>query len=111
MPYQSREYECPLGQGEPIRAILRQLGPVERGYSLCALPNGGLAAGPVNTGTPTRVSVDVVCPPDTVFVGIYHTHPGGTNRPSAMDLEAARRSGAKVMCIRGEDGLKCWRTG
>lgn len=102
----SRRVVCRLCQ--PC-AIMASVGRNEVGYSLCETPGGQLRRGAQAEGTPTRVTVPLGCPHGSQFIGIFHTHPGGSARPSAIDLREAHRVGAKVLCIRNDHEVKCWR--
>ena len=86
----------------------------EMGFSLCRTPKGRIVAGPVASGTPTRVDISVACPPGSRFVGLMHTHPklpngqGGIPQLSATDRQSALRVGAKVSCVGTEKALRCF---
>ena len=104
-------YLTPLAQSE-VRALAKHLAalpPNELGFTICQGANG-LTRGPVAHGTPTSVNVRVQCPVGSQMLGIYHTHPGGTSRPSSTDVHSAVSMGAKVLCVQSDrDGLQCYR--
>lgn len=80
----------------------------ETGFSLCATPEGRVAAGPVVRGTPNSVNVPIACPPGADFFGLYHTHPGGVPEPSPKDMQSAAEVGASVSCINADGVLRCY---
>lgn len=86
-------------------------GPVERGFTGCAMPDGRLAHGPIATGTPTSVSIPVACPPGGEPQFLWHSHPGGVAYPSKQDIKSTREVGLRDLCItvpeQGE--TRCFR--
>ena len=87
--------------------LLRQHNEI--GYTLCRTQGGKLMRGPIAEGSSSAVRVRMACPPGTQLEGLFHTHPGGVARPSAVDMATARRVGAKIMCIDADGELRCFR--
>ena len=81
----------------------------EVGFTLCRLKSGQLVHGPVSEGTPTSVTFSTACPPGASLVALFHTHPSGSAYPSAVDIQAARISGAKALCIQNDEKLVCYK--
>lgn len=104
-------YLAPLRQ-EEVSVLAKQLRGLPRnemGFTICQ-GQKGLTRGPVAHGTPTSVNVTVQCPVGSKLLGIFHTHPRGTSRPSATDVRSAQSIKAKVLCVQSErDGLQCYR--
>ena len=75
----------------------------EVGFSICRDPSGGLSYGPAAEGGPYSVEIPVECPPGGDLIGLYHTHPGGTTRPSQTDIRSAKAFGVKALCIEVPD--------
>jgi len=72
---------------------------VEHGFCICQDPQGNFVAGPETQGTHNSVSIDVKCPTGYRATGLWHSHPGGTTRPSPTDVKSARRLGIRHLCI------------
>lgn len=82
----------------------------EYGFAICRTPAGRLVQGPTAWGTPTSVSIPLGCPAGSTFLGLFHTHPGGTAYPSEQDLKSAVAVAARILCIESDkDGLRCFR--
>jgi len=64
--------------------------------------------GKASKGTPTRVEVELKCPPGFKPVGIFHTHPGGRAFPSRTDIENLRKAKLPVSCIATERETRCF---
>ena len=71
----------------------------EVGAMICEQPDGSTKFGPMSYGTHDNVSVTYSCPPNSKPVGVWHTHPHGTTKPSSDDIKAAKSFGLKKLCI------------
>ena len=90
----------------PVRSPLPR---EEVGFTVCKVRGTGqLVRGPVTTGTPTSVDIVVECPPGSEPFALVHTHPGGVNTPSAMDVRSGQRFRMKAMCIADDRELRCF---
>lgn len=87
----------------------RQVPPNEIGFVLCKTQAGKLTHGPVRMGTPNSVTYPIACPSGSAFIGSVHTHPGGVAKPSPQDIRGHVQVGAKVMCIKNDHEMKCFR--
>ena len=86
----------------------------EVGSSICRTKAGGVVPGKMTSGSMTHGDVELNCPPNTSFDGVWHTHPMGMAQPSEQDYEQARRHGIKKLCITStspgvEDQTRCFR--
>jgi proteasome lid subunit RPN8/RPN11 len=71
----------------------------EVGSSICRTKAGKLVPGKMASGSMTHVDVELTCPPNTQFEGVWHTHPMGLAQPSEQDYEQARKLGVKKLCV------------
>lgn len=72
----------------------------ERGFTICRMPSGDLAAGPLAIGnSKSHVTVPIACPPGGRPVGLWHTHPGGRAELSSRDIAAGIRLSLEFMCV------------
>jgi len=81
---------------------------IEIGSPICCSPKK-CVLGKQSTGTRTNVRIDMRCPPATKAVGTYHTHPGGQSVLSTLDIVNLQKAGLPVGCVKGKQGLKCYR--
>ena len=80
---------------------------VEIGAPICC--NRKCRLGQVSRGSKNNVLIKMACPKGTNAVGTWHTHPGGSSRPSPADIRNVRQAGLSWVCISGKQGLKCQR--
>jgi len=100
-PFRLASPRAPSAQ-TPVRSPLPR---DEVGFTVCRTPTGRLVRGPVTSGTPTSVDIVVECPPGSEPFALVHTHPGGINTPSAMDVKSGQRFRMSAMCIA--DDRRC----
>lgn len=103
-----------IGRVQPQAAPMGQMrAPAlpknEVGFTLCRTKSGQLTRGPMAMGTPRAVSIPISCPVGSRFIGLWHTHPGGSVTPSRVDKNSAIRFDAEFMCITNDTKTKCAR--
>lgn len=80
----------------------------ELGFALCSKPDNIIVESQDVEGTSDGIVIDPsMCKNDKKFLGLYHTHPSGDSRASAIDL--ARCGKSKIICMGGKtDGkIRC----
>ena len=95
--------------GATMRQTTAPLPKNERGFAICRTPSGQLIRGPEVEGTPLRVTIPLVCPTGSAFVGLHHTHPKGTAWPSQLDINSAKDFTVPLMCITDETKTRCFK--
>ena len=104
-PFRLASPRAPSAQ-TPVRSPLPR---DEVGFTVCRVPGTGrLVRGPVTSGTPTSVDIVVECPPGSEPFALVHTHPGGVNTPSAMDVKSGQRFRMSAMCIADDREMRCF---
>lgn len=81
---------------------------IELGFGLCRLRNTNIIrTGDECTGTECELVYEKECPIGS-YVGVYHTHPHTSSKPSIGDLETAYID--EVGCIGSvrDDNIKCF---
>ena len=61
-----------------------------------------------HSGTPSDVWINPSCP-DGKAIGVYHTHPEGTSKPSSQDISETLRAKLPWLCVHGEEALSCYK--
>lgn len=80
----------------------------ELGFALCSKPDNIIVESQDVEGTSDGIVIGPsTCKNDKKFLGLYHTHPSGDSRASAIDL--ARCGKSKIICMGGKiDGkIRC----
>ena len=54
------------------------------------------------------MDIVVECPPGSEPFALVHTHPGGVNTPSAMDVKSGQRFRMSAMCIADDREMRCF---
>ena len=84
-----------------------QISDVEIGKTIC-LRDGEVFWGSEAKGDPLSVRLRTSCP-DGKAIGVYHTHPEGTSKPSSQDISETLRAKLPFLCVLGEEALSCYK--
>lgn len=83
----------------------------ETGFTICQCGEKIVKGCEAEGKDSSHVSVPVCCPTGCKPVGIFHTHPGGSPRPSDKDISEIKRLNLAHLCISVPERkeTKCWR--
>ena len=84
-----------------------EMDAVENAKTIC-LRDGEIFWGNEAKGTPLSVRLHTSCP-DGKAIGVYHTHPEGTSKPSSQDISETLRAKLPFLCVLGEEALSCYK--
>ena len=82
---------------------------VEEAKTICQRGNEIIWGNQSKGETPYNVRLNVGCPPGSTPIGTWHSHPGGTTKPSGKDIAEMQRMGLENLCISDDQTTKCFK--